>query len=885
MMRGRELLARLRGALGRGRRDEELQEELAFHLAMLEEQHRRRGLSPAEARRAARLEMGGSTEAAVESWRDQRGLPWLEELWRDLRGGARSLRRSRGFTTAALLTLAIGIGANTAIFSVVDAVLLRPLPYASADRLVTVGDRNDDGSPTSLGFVTTTEWKARSRTLADLALMRFWLPSLVADGEAERVPAVRVSWNYFDMLGVHPALGRGFERDDDRPDAPGVLLLGDGLWRRRFGADPRVVGRLVRLNDRDYRVVGVLPASFEPLLSARYFGQPAQAWAPLAYDASLRQACRSCQHLRAFARLRDGVTPAQAAAELTTIRQQQRREHPDDYDTSPAAVQPLHEGIAGPVAKPLRVLFFAVALVLLIACANVANLLLARALDRQRELALRAALGAGRRRIVRQLLTESALLGVLGALGGALLAAVGVRALAAAAPSTLPRPSAIGIDARVLAFAMLLGLLAAIVFGLAPAVRAASMGLRATIATGGRGHVGGHGRARAALVVLDMALALALLASAGVMLRTVDGLLATDPGFDPRGVHTVQLSLVGERFAEDAQVLAFQERLLARVRAIPGVRAAALAGQVPLGGNQDMWGFHVAGLMQPNPADDPSAERYAVTPGYFRLLGIPLLAGRFVQPSDGTGAEPVIVVSATTAKQVWGARSPLGARVRVGDAESGPWRTVVGVVGDVRHADLTAPPAPAMYMPQAQNTDSFLVLVVKAAGADPQQLQPAIRAAVRELDPTVPLDQPAAMDELLARAVADRRFVTRVLACFAVTALLLAAIGLYGVVAYGVAQRRAEVAVRVALGAGRGDIVRTVAGDGLVTVALGLAAGAAAALVATRFLGGLAFGVSVRDPTTFGAAAALLLLVAAVAHWVPVRRALRTSPVAALRAE
>jgi predicted permease len=463
-MSAREWLARISGAFGGGRKDRELGQELRFHLEMLEERHRANGLDAAASRRAARLELGGDAQIA-EAWRDQRSLPFLDTLAQDIRYGVRMLRRTPGFTAAALVTLALGIGANTAIFTVVDAVLLRPLPYAEPDRLVTVGDRNPEGFSSNVGFATVLDWRERSRSFEHLAMMRGWLPTLVTNGEAERLPAVRVSWNYFDMMGVRPALGRGFTVDDDRPDHWRVLLLSDGLWRRRFGADPSIVGRNVVMNDREYRVIGVMPASFEPLDAERYYTS-AELWAPIGYDLKGDSSCRSCQHLRGFGRLRRGVSAADATAEMNAIREQMRREHPNEYEAGAIAIIPLREALSGNVRSALYVLLAAVGFVLLIACANVANLLLARSVTRQRELALRAVLGAGRARIVRQLLTESLMLSAGGAAAGVVLAIVAVQGLAAFAPVTLPRLDHIAVDARVLAFTAAIAILTSVVFGL-----------------------------------------------------------------------------------------------------------------------------------------------------------------------------------------------------------------------------------------------------------------------------------------------------------------------------------------------------------------------------------------------------------------------------------
>ena len=876
----REWAARAAGIVRR--RTSDLGDELAFHREMAEEQLRRAGHSPEDARRLAAVQLGGAAQIH-EAYEDQRRIPFIETLLQDLRYGMRMLKRTPGFTVAAVLTLALGIGANTAIFTVVDAVLLRPLPYAEPDRLVTLGDRTSDGMTTNVGFTTVMDWKARSRTFEQLALMRSWQPTLIAGGEAERLPAVRVSWNYFDMMGVRPALGRTFTADDDRPDHWRVLMLSDGLWRRRFGADPAVVGRTVVMNDREYRVIGVMPPSFEPLDSARFYNASADVWAPIGYDLATRDACRGCQHLRAFGRLKAGVTIEDATAEMNTIREQMRREFPAEYDEGRIAVVPLQDAITGQVKPALQVLLGAVGFVLLIACANVANLLLSRSLTRRRELALRTVLGAARSRIVRQLLTESALLSVWGAVLGVGLAAFLMQTLAAIAPVSLPRIDTAAIDGRVLAFTALLTVLTSLLFGLLPAWRGANAGLQNTLAIDGRSSVGGSSRARAVLVVADLALALVLLAGAGLMLRTVAALAKASPGFDPRGVLTLQFSLVGRAYAEDPAVVAFQQRFLERTRALPGVEGVALASQIPFGGNGDCWGFHAQGRMKPNTIDDPCIERYGATPDYLRVMGLPLRAGRFFSDTDVTTSQPVIVISESTAKMVWGNDNPIGSDVRIGSADRGVWRTVVGVVADANHDDLTSPPLAAMYTLQTQLADSYLVAVIKSATPEASALLGSVRGVLRELDPAVPIYDVATLDSLVAGASAQRVFVMRLLAGFAGVAVLLAAIGLYGVVSYGVSQRTREVGVRVALGAQPKDVLRLVLSGGMTLVALGIVSGLAAAALATRFLDALVFGVSRLDGMTFTAAAALLTVVALAAHWVPIRKALRVDPAIALR--
>jgi putative ABC transport system permease protein len=880
----RELGARLHAFLTGGRhRDDGLDDELRFHLEMTAAELQRQGMPAEAARREARLRLGGPAQIA-EAYGDQRTLPQLETVIQDARYAVRTLLRAPAFTAAALLTLALGIGANAAIFTVVHAILLRPLPYADPGRLVALGDAGDDGTPTNIGFQTFADVRDQSRAFEQMVAVRSWSPTLVTS-EAERLNAMRVSWNFFAMLGAQPAIGRDFRREDDRRDGWRVVMLSDGLWRRRFGADPGVIGRSVRMNDQTYQIVGVMPASFEPLLSA-YFYKPAELWAPLGYDATLNYACRSCRHLKAVGRIRPGVTLAQATADLERVRAGLMRDYPRDYSAGSMTAMPLQQLFAGPVRGGLFVLLGAVGFVLLIACANVANLLLARAMNRSREMAVRAALGAGRARLIRQMLTESAVLSLAGGAVGVALAALTLPAVASLAPVNIPRLDRLEIDRVVLAFAAGLSLVTGLCFGLIPALRASSFRLREGLSVDSRGSVGaGSSRARQLLVVADLALALVLVTGAGLMLKSLARLARVDPGFNAERVLTLQFSLIGEAYREDAAVLQFIERTVERVRALPGVEAAAAAGQIPMGGNGDTWGFHIEGMMQPNPADDPSAERYSVTPEYFRAMGIHLKRGRLLTAADTASSTPVMVVSESTERQLFKGVDPIGRRVRTGDAASGPWRTVVGVAGDVHHSDLTVAAAPQMYLPQSQVTDSFLVLTIKSATREAAALVPAVRAALRELDPSVPIYEVATLEELLARSLAQRRFVMTLLGGFAALALVLAAVGLYGVVSYTVAQRTREVSVRVALGASPADIMRLVLGSGMTTVATGLAAGVAAAAVLTQFLESQLYQVNALDPATLATSVLALTAIAAFAHWVPLRRALRVDPALSLRQE
>jgi putative ABC transport system permease protein len=884
MSRLRELVLRTLAFVTRGRhRDDGLDDELRFHLEMLEQSLARQGMDAASARREARLQLGGSPQIA-EAYGDQRTLPRLETLLQDGRYALRTLWRAPGFTLAAATTLALGIGANTAIFTVTNAVLLRPLPFADPDRLVSFGDADGNGLPSNTGYQTFADMRDRNRAFEAMAAVRSWQPTLVTT-DAERLNAMRVSWNFFAVLGVQPALGRDFRREDDHPDRYRVLMLSDGLWRRRFNADPAVIGRMLRMNDRNYEIVGVMPASFEPLLSS-YFYKRAELWAVLGYDGSLPYACRSCQHLKAVGRIRREVTPAQAAADLDSVRAGLSREFPHDYPPGSTSVVPLQQLLAGPVRGGMYVLLAAAGFVLLIACANVANLMLARAVHRTREMAVRAALGAARGRLMQQLLTESVVLSGAGGAIGIAVASLTLPLLVATAPVNVPRMDRLAFDRVVIAFVLLLTVLTGVLFGLVPAIRASGANVLSGLASGARGSVGqGSQKARQALVIADLALALILVVGAGLMIKSLARLMRVDPGFTAERVLTIKFSLVGESYREDSAVRQFIDRTVEGVRALPGVEAAALTGQIPMAGNGDSFGFHIEGRMRPNPTEDPSAERYSVTPDYFRVMRIPLKRGRLFTGTDTDSSLPVMLVSETTERTLFNGGESIGRRVRVGGATSGPWRTIVGVVGDVRHVDLVNEATPQMYLPQSQLTDSFLVLTVRSATDDVAALVPSVRDVLRGLDPSVPVYEVAPLDQIVAQSFAGRRFVMMLLGSVAALALLLASVGLYGVVSYAVAKRTREVGLRVALGATPADIQRLILGSGARTVGVGLVAGLACAAVLTHYLRHLLVNVDPLDPTTLAGAALILVAVAALAHWIPIRRALRVDPSYALRQE
>jgi putative ABC transport system permease protein len=872
-------------------READIVEELAQHMAERYREALSVGASEADAFQAAAGELverdGLAREIRdAERQRTARILlaepparPWLA-LFQDVRFALRLLRRSPGFTVTALATLALGIGANTTMFTLVSAALLRPLPYHDPGRLAVIGSA-DTEEIGPVGYATVRDWERRSRSFDEVSMISLWTPTLLADGAPERLVGLKVSWQYFRMLGVAPAIGRDFREDEDRPEQWRVVILGDRLWRRRFGADPRIVGRSIPMNGRRYTVVGVLPRDFEPLISARFY-QAAEIWAPLGYDESLAYACRSCQHLRVIARLRAGVSARQAGVDLNAIQRSLRAEHPTEYGPEAMTVEPLADVVAGSARRPLAILMVAVGLVLLAACANVANLLLARSSGRARELAVRSALGAGRGRLIRQMLSESLVLAAGGAAGGLLLAHWGVTTLARLAPVSIPRLGRAALDPQVLGFTLVLTLVTGVLFGLVPAWRATSIDLRSALAIDGRSAAGSRSaRTRRLLVAAELAVGFVLLAGAGLMLKSVGRLLSVDPGFDPRGVVTARLEFGGTAHVTDAQVVAASEAVLDQVGSLPGVEAAAFASQIPLSGNVDRYGVHIEGRIPANPEEDPSLERYGVTADYFKVMRIPLRQGRYLDPADRAGGASVMLINETASRALFPGESPIGKRVRVGDATAGPWRTIVGVVGDVRHQDLAHAPTMQMYLPESQFTDSSLSLVVRAGAVS--GLAAALSGAVWRSAAGVPVYGMTTVDDMVRSSVGRQRFLMLLLGLFAAAAVTLAAIGVYGVAACAVSERTREIGLRLALGANARQIFGMVMGGGVVAVTSGLALGVVGAVAAGRSLEGLLFGVSAADPATLSLVALGLAVVALLGHWLPARRAVRVDPLIALR--
>jgi putative ABC transport system permease protein len=810
----------------------------------------------------------------------------MEKLLQDLRYAARMLVKHPGFTAVAALTLALGIGANAAIFSVVNAVLLRPLPFDEPERLVAVWTPHPKRGIArgASSYPDFADYRDQSASFEALAAFRERDYTLAIGDSAERLEGARVSWPFFSMLRVQPQLGRAFSADEDRLGGPRVAILSHGLWQRRFGSAPDVVGRAVNLDGEPHTVVGVLPEDFR--LDFRIPG--AEVFTLMGLEGKDSLEARGMHYLGVIGRLRPGVPIEQAGADLVAVAARLEQAHPDSNSGRTAAVFPLHEEIVGDVRRGLLVLLGAVALVLLVSSANVANLLLARATEREREVALRSALGASRARLGRQLLTESVLLALAGGTLGLLLAFWGVGVLVAQAPADLPRAADIRLDGRVLAFTFGVSILTGLLFGTAPAWRSAGAPL-AVLNEGGRGSGGPRRqRTRHALIVAEVAISLVLLVGAGLLLRSLGRILDVDPGFDPEGVLSARLSLPEAKYATPSAIASFYERLQARLATLPGVQAAGLAMPLPVDGMVWMTSFIRLDRPEPAPGERITAHYKSVLPAYFDALRIPLQRGRLLSEQDRQGAPRVILINQTLARRAFPDEDPLGRQVRFGvsvDAtdEDVPWE-IVGIVPDTAVTRLEAEPQPAFYVSALQQPIGDASLVLRA-GVDPRALAESVRREVAALDPELPLHHVRTMPELLSASVAQRRFQALLLAGFAVVGLLLAAVGLYGTLAFSVGQRTREIGIRMALGAEGGGVLRLVIGQGLLPVLVGLGLGLAGAFALSRVLGGLLFQVSATDPATFAGVALLLLLTALLASYLPARRATRVDPLAALRCE
>ncbi len=807
----------------------------------------------------------------------------MKTILQDLRYGARMLLKNPGFTLIAVLTLALGIGANAAIFSVVNGVLLKPLPYREPEQLIRVFERSRTQPKFPMSGGNFQDYREQNSTLGGLALYTRQDLELSQDDKPERLAALRVSAGFFELLGAQPLLGREFRREDELPDNNQVVILSHGLWQRRFNGDPNIVGRVISLSGRPFTVVGVAQQGLQHVggdYRSMPHGESVDAWWPVALRP---QAGRGAHFLNAVGRLKPGVSVAQAESDFNVIAERLAQQFPNSNQGWRIAIQPLHEEIAGRARTTLLALLGAVFFVLLIACVNVANLLLARATAREREIAVRSAVGAGRRRIVRQLLTESLLLAMVGAAAGILLAQWAIDALRALGQEQLPRLQAVNIDGRILLFTLGVTVVTGVLFGLAPALQAGQFNLNALLKEGGRGG-GQRRRLRDALVVTEVALALALLTGAGLLIRSFWKLQQTDPGFNPERVLTASLTLPGARYGDAPNVASFQRQLLDRVTALPGVQSAGATSDLPWTGYDENAGFTIEGKTFP-PNDGPSARYHYVSSDYFRTIGVPLIAGRFFNADDRQDAQLALLINRSMAERYWPGESAVGKRLTFSSQpKEKDWYTIVGVVGDVKDFPHSPAAAPAFYWATTQLTPRQLILAVRFS-ADPLNLIEAVRGEVRALDKDLPLADAQTLETIAATAVAGRRFTLWLVGFFALTAMALAAIGIYSVLSYLVAQRTREIGLRMALGAQLGNVLKLVIRQGMTLVLLGIASGMAAAFALTRLIKGLLFEVSATDPLAFALAAALLALVALLACYIPAWRATKVDPMVALRHE
>jgi predicted permease len=861
--------------------DKERTRELETYLQMETDENIARGMLAEEARYAARRKLGNPTFIREEIYR-MNSIGLLESVWQDLRYAVRVLGKSPGFTLFAVGILALGIAANTAIFSIADAVLLRPLPYRDAARLVMVWE---DGS--SYGFPRDTpapgnfsDWKTRNHVFTDTAAYSEDDVNLTGDGNPDQLTAAAVSANLFSVLGVAPALGRDFRPEDNLPGAPGVAVLSDGLWLRRFGRNPGIVGQEIRLDGEKYTVVGVMPQGF------LYPDRKTELWIPWRFTKE-KLANHGHHFLQVIARLKPGVSLPTANADLATIARQLEQEHPDSNAKVGAFAVPLREQLAGDVRPAILVLVGAVSFVLLIACANIANLLLARASGKGRELAMRLTLGATRFRIVCQMLTESVLLAVLAGSLGLALSVWGTQFLAALVPTGIAPLGGSAIDRHVLLFNVAVSIGTGILFGVIPALRISSLNLVSSLKYGGRSGVGAGGqRVRDVLVVSEVALAIVLLAGAALMVRSFENLVHVDPGFRADHVLVLRTPMQMQKYNTQARRTAFYDQVLEKVEYLPGVLAAGYTTWIPLTNEGGATGITIEGHPEPAPGQMPIPNARIVSRNYMKALGMKLVEGRLFDEHDGTGTQFVALVNQTMARSFWAGENPVGRRFKKGNfREDVPWITIVGIVGDVHQAGLALPARAEMYLPyQQQEFFPPDYLAVRASG-DPLLLAEPVRQQVWSVDKQQPVAEVMPLEQLVGENLAPKRMQASLLGGFAGLALLLASLGIYAVLSFAVTQRTQEIGVRVALGAHSRDVLRMVFSQGLKLFLIGAGVGLAAALALSRTLGHLLYGVSANDPLSFVGVTFVLGAVTLLACYIPARRAMRVDPLVALRYE
>jgi len=879
------LYRRIRGLIKGQTIHREIEEETQFHIDMHTAENIGRGMPTEEARLDAARRFGNLARVKEMGY-EVRGGNWLETLWLDLRYGARMLLKNPGFTLIAVTTLALGIGANTAIFSVVNGVLLKSAPYHEPDRIVLAwGDvPSRDEHRTQVSATDVADWRRLNTVFEEIATFSNWGAALSGAGDPERISGIQVGDGYFTVMGGQPLLGRVFTPEEQVDGQDLVIVLSYGLWQSRFGGAHDVIGKKVYLNRRAYTIVGVMSENFHHL-PANLVERPAQFYRPVAE--AYNEDDRGSRHLRAIARLKTNVSLEQAQSEMSRIAQRLADEHPR-YNTGYSVhLVTITEDTVGGIRLALILLLLAVLVVLLIACANAGNLLLARATTRQREIVIRAALGAARGRLIRQLLTESLLIALLGGALGLMLALWGTELITSLGREFIPSMSRVEIELPVLLFTLAVSVGAGILFGLAPAVKLSHPDLNEGLKEGGRvaGGDPGQRRLRNGLIISQVAMAVVLLVSAGLLIRSIIHLHRASPGFNTGNLLTMNVWLPLSKYPDAPKWVAFYDQISQRIQKLPGVQSTGLTSVLPISRNFDRRSFQVESHPVP-PGQEADADTYIVTPGYLRTMQIPLRIGRELTAQDLADVEPVALISETFARRYWPGEAPLGKRIKFpgSAARPQPWRTIVGVVSDVKQYGVDKESTMQLYIPQAQFPVSFLTLAVRTTG-DPVQTVNAVRNEIRGVDSDQAVFEVSTMEGLLAQAIAKRRFVMLLLAMFAALALILAAIGIYGVMAYSVAQRTQEIGVRMALGAQARDVLKLVVGQGLRLVLIGVGIGLIAAFGLTRLMATLLFGVEASDPLTFVSIAALLVVVALLACWLPARRATKIDPLLALRCD
>jgi predicted permease len=884
-MRLRNMLRlRLRSLFSRGKVEQELDEEMRYHLERQVEQELAAGKNPENARYAA-LRSIKDIEQRKEECRDMRGVHVIEALFHDIRHGVRTLRRSPGFASVALLTLALGVGATTAIFSVVYGVLLRPLPYKNPSRLIVLNETTPKVGTVSVSYPDFLDWRAQNRAFSEMAAVGAVDFSLAGIAQPENISGQAVSPNFLSMLGVHPLLGRDFDSLEGKPGAAAVVLLSYPLWQSHFAGDRNVVGHSIALDGRGFAIIGVLPPDFHWYEKTDVL-EPIGVWATNNAESSERGARGDTVVL---GRLVFGVNLAQARSEMEGIAARLAHEYPASNDQFGIALRPLREVFVSEVRPAILVLLCAVIFVLLIACANVANLFLMRGAERAKEIALRLAIGASRGRIVRQMLTESFLLAFLGGLLGLALAIGGTGGIARLFPAGELAGASVTLNGAVLLFTAGTVIVSAFIFGLAPAIHSAKADMQSDLKESGRTTSAstGQNRWRGRLVIAEISFALILLVGAGLMMKSLYRLLLVDPGFRPNRVLTMEMSLRMPQYSNDAAILNFWNQVLYRVRALPGVTSAALGTVVPLTNSHSRTDIAIGGMALPKPGSFPHPDVHIVSSGYVNALGVSLLRGRALTDADNENAPRVGMINARLAQRYFSGENPVGKRFHFGHSPANnpsEWIAIVGVVGDTRLYGLANPSRLEVYVPFRQSATDDMNLIVKS-GNDAAALTSAIRHVVHSLDKDLPISGITTMKQLISNSVSTRRVTLILLGLFSALALVLAAIGIYGVISYSVAQRTHEIGIRMALGAQRRDVLRMILAQGANIAGIGMVIGILMSFGLARLMANLLFSVSAADPLTFAAVAIALALIAMIACYIPARRALRVDPMVALRHE